>query len=91
MSEELSEGRKLHAVTFVNAVSFGARQSLAVGINCESIQPATLKPDGDWMAIDKGQRADGLGIRVRDVSGNNRRIRRYFVAWSNVTDIGYGE
>lgn len=89
--EALPEGRKLQSVTFVNAVSFGGRNSFAVGTNCESIVPATLQPDGDWSCIDKGQAPHGLGIRVRVVSGNERRVRRYFVPFANVSDVGYGE
>jgi hypothetical protein len=91
MSKELPEQHKLASVTFVNSVSFGGRNSFAIGTNCESIVPAQLQPDGDWAGIDKGQRPDGLGIRVRVVAGNERRIRRFFVPFTNISDMGYSE
>lgn len=89
--EALPEGRKLLGATFVNVVSFDARGSVAIGSNgVESMEPARLEVNGDWVGIDKGQRADGIGIRRR-VGQPRPRIVRSFVPWANITDLSYGE
>lgn len=78
-------------VTFINSVGHQAHKSLAVGSTCDSIVPAQLLPDCDWVACDKGQRADGLGI-VRSVrDGVKSRAVRFFVPFANVADLSYQE
>ena len=77
--------------TFHNTIGHGAFKSMATGQTCDSIVPASLTPDGEWMACDKGQRADGVGIVRTAVSGTRKTVHRYFVPFSNLADLSYAE
>ena len=90
-SATLPEGRKLHALTFREVVSFDSRASVAIGAHgVLSIEPAVIVSGGDWVGTDKAQRADGFGIR-RKVGQPRERIVRSFVPWANIADVSYGE
>lgn len=82
---------KLVAAYFVNVVqSMASAQHVAVGTSCKSIVPAVVQSDGDWAAIDKGQRPDGIGITRELTVGTQRKVVRTFVPWVNVSDLAYG-
>lgn len=93
MSEEkLPEGHKLKTVTFRQAVSNGRYTSVTLGERgMVEIALAQLMPDKDWVAIDKGMRVDGIGIREKVFDKGANRIRRSFVPFVNVDELTYGE
>lgn len=83
---------KLVSAVFVESVAFGGEsQSVQIGRNVDSITPARLEGDGSPVAIDKGQRADGvlLVARRHDRVANAFRTETAFVPWSNVRTLGY--
>ena len=90
--EKLPEGHRLRTVAFRQAVSNGRYTSATVGERgMVELVPAQLTPDGNWMAIDKGQRVDGIGIREKVFEKGSNRIRRSFVPFVNVDELTYGE
>lgn len=91
--EKLPESHKLRSVLLRQAVASGTRSSLTVGDkDILSLQPAALGPDGDWYAVDKGQRADGIGVRAKQRSAvGSFSVRRSLIPWSNIDEIGYGD
>lgn len=90
--DKLPEARKLKYVVLHQAIDSGNLASLAVGAkDILELVPAQLQADGDWFAIDKGQRADGIGVRQKKFGGGKPFIQRRFIPWANVVELGYGE
>lgn len=78
---------KLIAVRFVTPIQLaGVTDSVRLGVNCVSVCPARIEPDGSAVPTDKGQASQGLLIR-----GNGRGFHtQSFAAWANVAEIMYG-
>ena len=69
------------------------RSSVQIGRNVDSIIPARMEGDGSAVGIDKGQRADGIVIRMRrhDRVTGKRYVSQEFVPWANIRSLTYGE
>lgn len=73
----------LKGVVFCQPVQFaGVQESIQVGRNADSITPVRLESDGSPVAIEKGQRSDGLLIRYRKT--------QCVVPWANLRELQYG-
>ncbi len=86
--------QRLIAASFVNSIPFaGETSGVQIPRNCDSIVPARLDCDGSAIAIDKGQRADGLLVRrkVHDRTTNTRYVDQVFVPFANVRGLQFGE
>lgn len=85
---------KLIGARFLEAVSFGGtvEMSLTVPRNANFVCPARLDFDGKAVAIEKGQRADGLLFRkeVRQPNGEVH-IAQVLAFTANVLECTYGE
>jgi len=91
-TESMPEGRKLKSALFSRPIANGTLVSAAVGDKgIVEIVPAVVGPGGDWIATDKGQRSDGLGIRQKMFMNGKTHIQRRFVSWSNVDELSYSE
>lgn len=89
MNEKKQE-LKLVGATFKEAVAFGGTStSVSLQRNCDALYPARLEADGSPVAIDKGQRADGLVLRRK--AAPPRLEQMAFVPWANVSELQYGE
>lgn len=83
----------LTGATFDRAIPFaGTCESVQLGRNCDSIVPARLEPDGTTVAIDRGQRADGVRLRrkVDNLQTRESFMDQVFVPWANVIGLQYG-
>lgn len=80
---------------FVETAYFDGTEtaSAAIGRNCSLIAPARIEADGSAIAIDKGQRADGLLLRgnAKTSAQGKRYQAQAFVPWANVKSVAYGE
>lgn len=78
---------QLLAVRFVSPIQFaGVTDSVRLGVNCTSVCPARIEPDGMAVPTDKGQPSQGLLIR-----GSGRGFHtQSFAAWANVAEMVYG-
>jgi hypothetical protein len=86
--------QRLTSAAFVQSAPFGdERMSCQVGLNCDSIIPARLEPDGSCVPISSGQRADGILVRRKkhDLQTQKRFVDQCFIPWSNVRGLSYGE
>lgn len=84
---------KLAAVRFVESVPFHG-ESLSVSASEDvKLSVARIDADGSSVAIDKGQRADGVLIKARthDRLRNTFVAQQIFVPFANVKAILYGE
>ncbi len=80
--EPKSEAIQLRGVVFVAPVQFaGVQGSIQIGRNADSITPVRIESDGSAVAIDKGQRSDGLLIRWRK--------EQAVVPWANLSELQY--
>lgn len=72
-----------------DAVGNDSRRGFTAGFNCEALSPAHLGPDGMPLAVDKGQRIDGFLMVRRIGNGMTSTLKRYFIPWSNITEVQY--
>ena len=93
-ADEYKPQTKLVSCTFVNSVAFGGEsQSVQVGRNVDSITPARMEGDGVPVGVDKGQRADGVLLRMKrhDRVTGRKYVAMDFVPWSNIRSLSYGD
>ena len=94
MSEPQKKPRLITAVRFVNSVQFGTTEATFITMGagkCDRVFAARIEADGTAVAIDKGQRADGL-LFERDRTDTNTRTAitdRAFTPWVNISGINY--
>jgi hypothetical protein len=52
-----------------------------------------MEADGSAVGIDKGQRADGIVVKMRrhDRVTGKRYVSQEFIPWANVRSLTYGE
>jgi hypothetical protein len=85
---------RISGVVFVNSIPMGGEsQSVQIGRNVHSITPARIEADGTAVAIDKGQRADGLLLKkfTHNRMNGQKYIEQEFTPWANVRGVQYGE
>lgn len=90
--EPLPISQRITSVRFIESVPFGGTESTHVGMGlgkCDRIYAARIEADGSAVAIDKGQRADGLVFEREYRDGQTRKLERIFQAWANIRCVSY--
>ena len=79
---------QIESVNFIESVLFSGQSArLGPAGNCSEILPARCEPNGTFVVIDKGQRADGLLIGTTPKGAKPRHV---FVPWTNIVSVSCG-
>lgn len=91
MSEQQADKKpqKIVMVSLVHPCAYaGAATTVSIPRNADQIFVARIEADGRPIAIDKGQRSDGLLFCRKASPGHSQEMS--FVPWSNVGEVKYG-
>jgi len=65
--------------------------TVIVGRHVSSVHCGRLLPDGSPIVVEREQRSEGLLLRRNSTTPAGKVTQQYFVPWSNISGVTFGE